>query len=261
MSTESDLKKMFNETGAALGQVDLSRVLRRSSRRRIAQPVAVGSATTLAVAGIGVAGFTGIRGLVQSTGSASSAAAPDANRPDANRPEATGGSTATDGGLTRAPAERINLCGGALAKAAPNAAGLVLSTSFEPADAAADRVSGTVTLTNSGSAHVTGTSAATPTIVLSKDGIVLWHSNGPVAAIGAIVDLAPGASMTYQASFQPVTCAVEDDSSVSFRDNLPHVAAGAYQVSAALDLSRQNADGSFPGTDLVTGPASEVTLR
>ncbi|MBC7403568.1 MAG: hypothetical protein H7279_10420 [Microbacteriaceae bacterium] len=261
MSTESDLKKMFSETGATLGQVDLSRVLRRSSRRRIAQQVAVGSATTLAVAGIGVAGFTGIRGLAQSTGSASSAAAPDAIRPDANRPEATGGSTATDSGLTRAPAERINLCGGALAKVAPNAAGLVLTTSFEPADAAADRVSGTVTITNSGSAHVTGTSAATPTIVLSKNGIVLWHSNGPVAAIGAIVDLAPGASMTYQASFQPVTCAVEDDSSVSFRDNLPHVAAGAYQVSAALDLSRQNADGSFPGTDLVTGPASEVTLR
>ena len=256
MFTESDLKKMFSETGAALGQVDLSRVLRRSSHRRIAQQVAVGSATTLAVAGIGVAGFTGIRGLVQSTGSASSAAAPDANRP-----EATGGSTATDGGLARAPAERINLCGGALSEVAPNAAGLVLTTNFEPGDASADRVSGTVTLTNSGSAHVTGTSAATPTIVLSKDGIVLWHSNGPVAAIGAIVDLAPGASMTYQASFQPVICAVEDDSSVSFRDNLPHVAADAYQVSAALDLSRQNADGSFPGTDLVTGPASEVTLR
>ena len=256
MFTESDLKKMFSETGAALGQVDLSRVLRRSSHRRIAQQVAVGSATTLAVAGIGVAGFTGIRGLVQSTGSASSAAAPDANRP-----EATGGSTATDGGLARAPAEKINLCGGVLSEVAPNAAGLVLTTNFEPGDASADRVSGTVTLTNSGSAHVTGTSAATPTIVLSKDGIVLWHSNGPVAAIGAIVDLAPGASMTYQASFQPVICAVEDDSSVSFRDNLPHVAADAYQVSAALDLSRQNADGSFPGTDLVTGPASEVTLR
>ena len=137
----------------------------------------------------------------------------------------------------------------------------MLTTSFEPADAAADRVSGTVTLTNSGSEHITGTSAATPTIVLSKDGIVLWHSNGPVAAIGAIVDLAPGASMTYQESFQPVTCAVEDDSTVSFRDNLPHVAAGAYQVSAALDLSRENADGSFLSTDLVTGPTSEVTLR
>ena len=255
MFTESDLKKMFSETGAALGQVDLSRVLRRSSRRRIAQQVAVGSATTLAVAGIGVAGFTGIRGLVQSTGSTSSAAAPDATV------GSSPGSTATDGGLTRAPAERINLCGGALAKAAPNAAGLVLTTSFEPADAAADRVSGTVTLTNSGSEHIMGTSAVTPTIILSKEGIVRWHSNGSMAAIGAIVDLAPGASMTYQASFQPVTCGVEDDSSLSFRDNLPHVAAGAYQVSATLDLSRQNADGSFPGTDLVTGPASEVALR
>ena len=263
MSAESDLKKMFRETGPSLGQIDISLVLRRSSRRRVAQRVAVGSATTLAVAGIGVAGFTGIRGLGPSTGSgsASSAAAPDANRPDANRLEATGGSTATEGGLTRAPAEKINLCGGALAKVAPNASGLVLTTSFEPADAAADRVSGTVTLTNSGSEHITGTSAATPTIVLSKDGIVLWHSNGPVAAIGAIVDLAPGASMTYQASFQPVTCAVEDDSTVSFRDNLPHVAAGAHQVSAALDLSRENADGSFLSTDLVTGPTSEVTLR
>ena len=81
MSTESDLKKMFRETGPSLGQIDISLVLRRSSRRRVAQRVAVGSATTLAVAGIGVAGFTGIRGLVQSTGSASSAAAPDANRP------------------------------------------------------------------------------------------------------------------------------------------------------------------------------------
>ena len=266
MSTESDLKKMFRETGPSLGQIDISLVLRRSSRRRVAQRVAVGSATTLAVAGIGVAGFTGIRGLVQSTGSASSAAAPDANRPDVNGPdvngpEATGGSTATDGGLTRAPAEKINLCGGALSEVAPNAAGLVLTTNFEPGDASADRVSGTVTLTNSGSEHITGTSAVTPTIILSKEGIVRWHSNGSMAAMGALVDLAPGASMTYQASFQPVTCSVEDDSTVSFRDNLPHVAAGAYQVSAALELSRENADGSFLSTDLVTGPTSEVTLR
>ena len=263
MSAESDLKKMFRETGPSLGQIDISLVLRRSSRRRVAQQVAVGSATTLAVAGIGVAGFTGIRGLGPSTGSgsASSAAAPDANRPDANRPEATGGSTATDGRLTRAPAGKINLCGGTLSEVAPNAAGLVLTTSFEPADAAADRVSGTVTLTNSGSEHIKGTSAVAPTIILSKEGIVRWHSNGSMAAMGALVDLAPGASMTYQESFQPVTCAVEDDSTVSFRDNLPHVAAGAYQVSAALDLSRENADGSFLSTDLVTGPTSEVTLR
>ena len=257
MSTESDLKKMFSDAGPSLGHVDLSGVLRRSSRRRVAQQLAVGSATTLAVAGIGVAGFTGIHGLMPSTtaGSASSANAPEL------RGDSTLGSTPTDGGLTRAPADKINLCGGALADVAPNAHGLVLTTRFPTADASADRITGTVTLTNSGSEHILGTSAVTPTIILSREGIVRWHSNGSMAAMGALVDLAPGASMTYQASFQPVTCAVEDDSAVSFRDNLPHLAAGAYQVSAVLDLSRENADGSFLRTDLVTGRVSEVTLR
>ena len=257
MSTESDLKKMFSETGPSLGQVDLTRVLRRSSRRRVAQQVAVGSATTLAVAGIGVAGFTGIRTLVPSTGSssASSTTAPE------SKGDSSPGSTATDGELTRSPAEKINLCGGALSEVVPNVAGLVLATSFGPADASADRVSGTVTLTNSGSEHIIGGSAVSPTIILSKDGIVQWHSNGSMATKGVLVDLAPGASMTYQASFQPVTCAVEDDTNVSFRADLPQVAPGVYQVSATLDLSRQNADGSFLSPDLVTGPASEVTLR
>ena len=257
MSTESDLKKMFSEAGPSLGHVDLSGVLRRSSRRRVAQQLAVGSATTLAVAGIGVAGFTGLHGLMPSTtaGSASTASTPE------SRGDSTSGSTATDGGLTRAPADKINLCGGTLADVAPNAGGLVLSTNFAAADASADRITGTVTLTNSGSERMTGISAAFPAITLSKDGIVLWHSNGPIAAMGAVVDLAPGASVAYQASFRPVACAVEDDGANSFRTDLPHVAAGQYQVSAALDLSRQNADGSVLGTDLVTGPVSKVTLR
>ncbi len=257
MSTESDLKKMFRETGPSLGQIDIPLVLRRSSRRRVAQRVAVGSATTLAVASIGVAGFTGIRGFGPSTGSgsASSVAAPDST--EGSSP----GGSATDGRLTLAPAEKINLCGGTLSEVAPSAAGLVLTAHFEPGDASADRVLGTVTLTNTGSEHILGTSAVTPTIILSKEGLVRWHSNGSIAAMGALVDLVPGASMIYQVSFRPVTCAIEDDSALRFRDNLPHVAAGAYQVSAALDLRRENANGSLISTDLVTGPTSEVTLR
>lgn len=257
MSTESDLKNMLGNAGPALGHVDLTRVLRRSSRRRVAQQLTVGSAMTLALAGIGVAGFTGIRGLMPSTtaGSASSANAPE------TRKDSTLGSTETDGGLTRAPADKINLCGGTLADVAPNAHGLVLTTRFPAADVSADRITGTVTLTNSGSEHITGTSAAPPAITLSKDGIVLWHSNGPIAAMGMVVDLAPGASLSYQVSLRPVACAVEDDGAGSFRSDLPHVAAGQYQISAALDLGRQNADGSMQGTDLVTGPVSEVTLR
>lgn len=258
MSTESDLKNMLAHASPTLRPVDLSRVLRRSSRRRFVRQVAVGSATTLAVAGIGFAGFTGIRGIGQSTtaGSASTA----------NAPETKGGSTslgsaATDGASKRAPAEKINLCGGTLADVAPNASGLVLTTRFDPADVSADQILGTVTLTNSGPERITGSTAASPAITLSKDGIVLWHSNGPMIAMAALVDLAPGASLTYQASFVPVRCAIEDDSADSFRAGLPRVAPGEYQVSAALDLSRQNPDGSFLSTDLVTGPVSTVTLR
>ena len=90
---------------------------------------------------------------------------------------------------------------------------------------------------------------------------MLWHSTGPIAAMSTVVDLAPGASLSYRASFRPVACAIEGDGADSFRSDLPHVAAGQYQVSAALDLSRQNADSSMLGTDLVTGPVSEVCLR
>ena len=90
---------------------------------------------------------------------------------------------------------------------------------------------------------------------------MLWHSNGAMIAMATLVDLAPGASLTYPASFAPVTCSTEDDSAGSFRDDLPHLAAGDYQVSAALDLSRQGTDGSFLSTDLVTGPTSPVILR
>lgn len=255
MSTETELKKMFTESSPSLGQIDLSSVLRRSSRRRVAQQVAVGSATTLAVAGIGVAGFTGIRGLVPSTGSASSVSASTPTR------DASPGDTTAQGRLTGAPIERINRCGGALADIAPNADGLVLTTSFPAADASADRVSGTVTLTNTGMGHIVGGSAVSPEIILSKDGIVRWHSNGAVAAMGVIVDLAPGASMTYQASFQPVTCTVEDEGTARFRGDLPLLAAGVYQVSATLDLRRQKADGSFLSPHLVTGPVSAVSLR
>ncbi len=258
MSTESDLKDLLAQANPTLRPVDLSRVLRRSSRRRVAQKAAVGSATTLAVAGIGFAGFTGIRGLGQSTtaGSASTANAPDSR----------GGSTslessATGGSSKRAPAEKINLCGGGLAEVAPNSSGLVLTTRFGPASVSAEQVAGTVTLTNTGTERITGSTAASPAITLSKDGIVLWHSNGPTIGMAALVDLAPGASLTYQAFFVPVRCAIEDDSAASFRADLPRVAPGEYQISAAIDLSRQSPDGALLGTDLVTGPVSPVILR
>ena len=56
-------------------------------------------------------------------------------------------------------------------------------------------------------------------------------------------------------------CTGEDDAAGSFRSDLPHVSPSAYEVSAAIDLTRENPDGTFLSTDLVTGPTAEVTLR
>lgn len=260
MSTEADLKNMFADSAPTLAQIDLQRVLRRSSRRRVGHQVAIGSATTLAVAGIGVAGFTGIRGVapIFSAGSAGSASSTAA---DTTRQTLPPGSSAVDGGVQQAPASRLNLCGGTLAEVAPTVTGLVLSTKFDPADASATLITGEVTLTNTSSAPISGSSAVSPSITLSKDGSVLWHSNGAMAAIARMISLEPGASTTYEASFAPVTCGIIDDESTGFRADLPHVAPGIYQVSAALDVTRESRDNEPTFPDLVTGESSSVTLR
>ncbi|HEY8913401.1 hypothetical protein [Lacisediminihabitans sp.] len=253
MSTESDLKNLFASAAGTPGRgIDTAAVIRRSSRRRLGQQFAVGGATTLAVAGIGVASVAGLLAIIQppSTMSAGSSASDSG----ANAPEIAKGAP----GIKRAPAEKLNLCGGELAQVAPNAAGLVLTADFPAASASAESVPGTVTLTNTGSTHVRGTTAASPAITLSKDGITLWHSNGPMIAMAAVVDLEPGASMTYHATLMPVTCGVEDDSAGSLRTDLPHVAPGAYQVSAAIDLV---GEGNTVTNDLVTGPLASVSLN
>jgi hypothetical protein len=57
-----------------------------------------------------------------------------------------------------------------------------------------------------------------------------------------------------------VICGAEDDLGDSFRSDLPHVAAGEYQVSAAIDLAREASDGRLLSNDLVTGPVTAVHL-
>ncbi|MCU1556790.1 MAG: hypothetical protein JWN09_785 [Microbacteriaceae bacterium] len=249
MSIESEFKRLRDSEASQRSSIDLALVIRRSRRRRIGAQVAVGGATTLAVAGIGVASVAGLHGWGPSSTSAGSAAAP------------TVASDSSGESQKRAPAEKLNLCGAELAQVAANPDGLVATADFPTASASAASISGTVTLTNTGTERVVGTTAASPAITLSKGGVTLWHSNGPMIAMAAMVDLAPGASMTYHASFTPVTCGTEDDLGDSFRSDLPHVAPGEYQISAAIDLSRQGVDGGFASNDLVTGPVATVRLN
>ncbi|WP_213813967.1 hypothetical protein [Glaciihabitans sp. dw_435] len=257
MPAEPNLHDLFRaESDSTTGSIDTQSVIRRSRRRRLPAQIGVGSVFTLAIAGVGVAGITGVRNLGNSGGSASTASDSSVSATDSPM-TAEGAPTGSSAGAKRAPASRINLCGGTLAEVAPSDSGLVLTTHFSDAAVGAKSVAGIVTLTNTGTATVKGWTGPTPTVTLSQKGIVLWHSNGPEIALGVQVDLAPGESMDYKTTFTPVVCGVEDDTAESFRDDLPAAPAGVYQLSAAMDVSSDDTGDAL----LVTGPLSNITLK
>jgi hypothetical protein len=264
MPTESEFRTLLKneaEDSAGSRRLDAAAIIRRSKRRRLPQQLAVGGLSTLAVAGIGFAGVTAFRMLPQGamTMSAGSSAGSKAVPEQANPEQAAPG---TAQGIKRAPADRINLCGGPLAEVAPNPDGLVLSTAFPASSTIGTKaIEGAVTLTNPGTQTIKGTTAASPAITVSQDGVVLWHSNGPMIMLAVAVNLAPGQSMSYRASFTAVRCEVADDLADGFPDTLPALPTGSYQLSAAIDLSRESADGGFSANELVTGPVQTVTLR
>lgn len=255
MPTEDDLRDMF-AAAEPPQRIHADRVIARSRARRRPRQVLVGAVGALAVAGLVVVSLpalfpqhSAISTLSQAGGSA---AEPNVQAFDSKR----------------APADRINLCTGPLAEPAPSPSGLRLDVAF-PATAAvgSDAIQGTVRLTNTGADPVSGSTAA-PAITLSQGGIVLWHSTGAAAEAARPVELAPGQSMEFAASFTPVRCGVQDDEAAAFRADLPAVPAGEYSLSAALDfmpaastpvMSTPGAD--VVGVELVTGPLSPITLH
>jgi hypothetical protein len=253
--TEDDLRDLFSSNSPASGKapLDAGRIIARSRARRLPQQLAIGAIGTLAVAGIAVVGIQSIvRPPSVSVMSQTDAAAPST---EGAQPFAA---------TKRAPADKINLCTGTVAEAAPSFYGLRLDVAFpETAPAGTGAIQGTVHLTNTGTQAVVGTTAASPAITLSQGGTVLWHSNGPVIDLAVAVDLAPGQSMDYPASFTPVRCDVADDEAESFRSDLPAVPAGEYDLSAAIDFQpdASMAQQGTPGVDLVTGPLEPITLQ
>jgi hypothetical protein len=243
---DNNLRHLFAESPEK--GIDLADVVRRSRARRLPRVAATGLVGVLAVMGVAYVGFQGLTTMSSaSVGTESSAG---------SAPESadTFSDQAPDE-IKRAPAEKINLCTGTLAEVAPSQTGLVLAVDFPDAAADSAQVTGTVTMTNTGSQDWNGYTAASPAITLSQGGIVLWHSNGPMIQLARDVALAPGESLVYDAAFTPVVCGVEDDTAESFRDDLPAAPAGEYQVSAAIDFNGELA------SELVTGPAQTVVLQ
>jgi hypothetical protein len=262
MPENPNISKLFTNLDDA-PKLDVDSVLRRARRRRLPRQLAAGGVVTLAIGGLFVGGAFAFTPN-QPTISAASDAAPEApanlyaDGDDVSSlasGSATESSLATGDELKRSPADRINLCTGALAETIPSQTGLVVTTHFDDAAAGSAVVRGTVTLTNTGTSTITGTSGSWVSITLSQDDVVLWHTNGSHDMLGREITLAPGGSIEYDASFEPVTCTVDDDLAEGFPAGLPPVAAGEYQVSAAIDIVIDST------AELVTGPTANITLK
>ncbi len=254
MPSESELRDLLSSAHAP-HDLDAQRIIARTRRRRLPRQLAAGAVSVLAVAGISVVAIQ--TSLVSPPPSAVSMM--DQSAEGGAAPEAS-----TESTIKRAPADRINLCEAPLAEVAPSSLGLQVDVAFPPtASVGTDPVVGAVRLTNTGTQTVSGTTTTVPAITLSREGVVLWHSNGQLDTAERAVTLAPGESVEYEASFVPVRCTVEDDGAEQFRADLPPIPAGDYDLSAALDFLPDTppTDGSTPGLDLVTGPRSTITLQ
>ncbi len=255
MPNESDLRNLLGAQDV-VSRLDPQRIVAQSRRRRLPRQIGAGVIGALAIAGFAVVAVPSLQ-----------------NQPGAeSTAESAGGSFASDNEagdtsasiIKRAPAERLNLCGAPLAEVAPSSLGLRLDVAFaQTALVGSSPVTGVVRLTNTSGVTVSGTTAATPAITVSQAGTTLWHSPSPGDLSAVTVNLAPGESLDYSATFVPVRCEPEDDATEQFRPGLPPLPAGNYELSAALDFVSDlpPTDSSTDELELVTGPRSAIVLQ
>jgi hypothetical protein len=254
--SDSDLRRRFQEGTQPRGEIDVDAVLRRARARRRPRVVLAAAGSVVAIAAIAVPAVVFTNFGASGGGGASTVAGDEAAPQFATPDSVAGGGDAgsTDTAVPRADA--LNLCTAPVADIAPSTNGLTLTVDPVTAKATDRHVAATVTLTNTGTTPIFGSTASEPVVVLSDDGLVIWHTNGVHDDMARLVDLGPGESMTYQTTFEPVVCGPEDDAAAEFRADLPAAGPGTYLLYALIDVS--HSDGS--AVDLVSGPGVAVTL-
>lgn len=256
MPTEDDLRDLF-ASEPVTHSIDPQRVVARSRARRIPRQIGAATIGTLAIAGISVLGVQTI--AQQQTASDSAITMQESY----DAPE-SGTGLSQDSDLKRAPASAFNLCEAPLAEVAPTTDRLQLELDFpNVASTGTEQIIGTVRLTNVGDSAATG-EFGDAALVLSQDGVVLWHTNGAQAAVLVSFALEPGQSTELPIAFLPVRCSVEDDSALyGFRPDLPPVEPGEYQLSFLQDVNFTDfADEQLtPDQDLITADPITITLQ
>ncbi len=253
MSSESELREAMRSAakGATTG-IDADAVVRGARARRVPKQLAFSSVSVLAVVGVAALGITTLPSLLPGqTGASDSGSTTSMQVPESDHSGAGAEEKFYDSRLVSP-----HLCGMPVTAAEPNIAGLLLSTDFPDVASADGRsIKGTVTLTNEGATHVTGLTALEPVVTVSRDGITLWHSNPILTSLVVQIDLAPGQSHTYSARVAPVECAPQDDERERFRDDLPALAAGDYELRAELVFVP---DAAHPSEAILVGGEAEL---
>jgi len=257
MPTESELRSaLHGSTGEPSRPLDADDIIRRARRRRTPKQVIVGSASALALAAVVIVGANGLPGLL-GVGSMSA----DFRSDGALAPESATGldeSTSAGGVSPSSVAQALNMCGSEVASLPGDPAGPTLSVAI-PETAAADggTISGTATLTNSGSAPFVAATRETPTVTIAQDGKTRWHSHSLGASQSQLIELAPGESAEFGVSLDLVACESVDEGEDGFRTNLPALGAGSYLVSVVLEIT---GDDRGPGR-LIQSESVPLTLR
>lgn len=260
MPTEADLRDLLHDDGSEPGALDSADIIRRAKARR--RPKRIVAGVVGGVAGVGALAL--VLPLTLGIGGAGLSAA--------------GGSAADEAGAgddastLKSDAEESSsalsvpifpVCGAPLTEAAPDPDGLVLRVAPVGAHAGAERITTTVTLTNEGDTEVAGITGMSARLTFAGDGKVLWFDNEPHFLVGMGLDLQPGESKSFPATFRPVVCDPSDDvrTAEGFPPDLPSAPPGDYTLTATLDLVSPG-DGTGENTNRqITGPATAISLQ
>ena len=256
MATESDLRDLLQGPDPeGRTAIDLDAVLRRARARRRPRVIAASTVGAFALVGVltPVVLVSQQQAQQQSFMVAEDSAGGTAEAPAADESALTGMPSAAN----------LNSCGAPVAEL-PSATGLVLEVTPLTAPAEDPNIPIEVTLRNDGSVAMLGVTASQPIVTFSRDGVVLWHTDGVQDSSAVLVDLKPGESMTYVTTFEPLICTIEGDADSAegdtdgLREDLPAAGAGSYRLSAAIDFIPDDGTG---GAIVVTGPSAAVELR
>ena len=239
---DAELHRLFRETEAPPSTIDAAAIIRRSKRRRLPQQVGVGSAVTLAVAGISVASINGIR-----VPSIMDAAETSSDTLSGESWEAADGAVPWS---TRATA-----CATPVPAAEASQSAFRVTAEFADGRAG-DSIVGSVLLTNSSTEEFTGWVTA-PIVQVTADGVVVAHND--VATSAMRIELAPGESRSLVASVDTVHCGHGGASAGA------PLEPGEYDVVATVSITSETGgqpttSGDFGGPAAISTEPSRVRL-